>query len=115
MIVTVPWQAVQTAQKRDMSRRLLRDRGPAASPHLLELLPSTYFGFHCHPWLLLRAAFGLKCNERSVPVVPEPPEPPTLPPSFSPAPPYSRQRKNAYMKSLEMENRALKMENERLR
>jgi len=29
--------------------------------------------------------------------------------------PCSRQRKNAYMKSLEMENRALKMENERLR
>lgn len=37
-------------------------------------------------------------------------------PSFGrPALPCSRQRKNAYMKSLEMENRALKLENERLR
>ena len=36
-------------------------------------------------------------------------------PAIAPRPARSRQRKNAYMKSLEMENRALKLENERLR
>ena len=41
--------------------------------------------------------------------------PQILPPRPSPRPARSRQRKNAYMKSLEMENRALKLENERLR
>lgn len=47
----------------------------------------------------------------------DPPQnlPQILPPRPSHDPACSRQRKTAYMKSLEMENRALKLENERLR